>query len=214
MKSNLIFFVIFITAVFGGISSCQSPTKPVADPAGWKVVAFECIVQRANTHEQLHVDENRFEHLQETQVRGQKMRIILKGTPDQMSTQVTWIFPSGQERQDPPISMNKTKAHRVFQDYRNKYFISIKFPTESSIKSIIISRYGEIKDSLSLCNRKAFRFIRGNQIVVVDARTGLQLARYRIINANNQDLIEQLVYARWELRRGREKGYYEIRCGP
>ena len=78
----------------------------------------------------------------------------------------------------------------------------------------IISRYGQSKGSLLFCNRKAFQFIRKNQIIIIDARTGLQLARYRAINANTQDIMEQLVYARWELRRGREKGYYEIRCTP
>jgi hypothetical protein len=109
--------------------------------------------------------------------------------------------------------MDTTKAQRIFQDYKNKYFISMKFPSESSMQTII-SRYGQSKGSLLFCNRKAFQFIRKNQIIIIDARTGLQLARYRAINANTQDIMEQLVYARWELRRGREKGYYEIRCTP
>jgi len=212
MKSKSVFPVIVIATVFGGISSCRTPAKPVTDPTGWRVVAFERIIKQGSAHDHLYVDENRFEHLRETVVRGQKMRIVIKGNSNEMSTQVTWIFPSGQERQDSPIQMDKAKAQRVFQDYKNKYFLSKEFPSESSVQAVI-SRYGQSKDGLLFCNRKALQFVRKNQIIVVDARTGLQLARYKSIIANTQDIIEQLVYARWELRRGREKGYYEIRCG-
>ena len=213
MRSRSVLLVIVMTTVYGGISSCRSPAKPVPDPAGWRVEAFKCIVKRKDGYEQLYVDENGFEHLRETQVRGQKIQIVIKGTPNQISSQLTLIFPSGQKRQDPPIRADQTKAQRFFQDYKNRYFLSTNFPSESSIK-LIISRYGESKDSLSFCNRNALRFIRRNEIIIVDARTGLRLARYKAINATTQDLIEQLVYARWELRRGRERGYYEIRCSP
>lgn len=209
MRKLARFLTICICVV---LYSCHSSEKLVLNPEGWEVSAFECTYITGGNQERLYIDGETFEHEREGQVRGRRMRVSIKGTPHNASMQITWISPTGQEHSDTPTPMDGSRAQRLFQEYRNNYFVSSKFPSEKSVENLLNQKYGQRKQSVSLCNRRSYQFIRGQQVVVVDARMGIQLAVYQTTAAGVQQTTKQLLYARWELQRGRERGYYEIRC--
>ncbi len=132
------------------------------------------------------------------------MRTIIKGDSQRVSTRIIWLLPNGQERQDPPIEGNKASAQRLLEDYKSRYLKIIESNRETS--------EGMEKQSTSFCGREAYKVSRGRVLVIVDARTGIVLARYRTAGGSTPQLERQLVYARWKLQRGRERGYYEIQC--
>ncbi|GIV06822.1 MAG: hypothetical protein KatS3mg017_0024 [Fimbriimonadales bacterium] len=192
--------------------ACHSPENAVSSPEGWQVTAFACTYFAAGNLERLSIDGENFEHMREGQVRGQLMRIVIKGSAGKATIQVTWISPTGQERHDPPVPIGGVRARKLFEEYKTKYFLLTKFPNENLLENLLTQKYGKPKHQVFLCNRRAYRFTHGLQVVDVDAKTGIELAVYQTTSTGSLQTIKQLLQARWELRRGHERGYCEIHC--
>lgn len=80
------------------------------------------------------------------------------------------------------------------------------FPTDAEVISMIGAKE-DVRKMASFCGRKAYQLVSGQATEIVDARTGIRLARY-----NGDREVQRLVYARWKLKKSTERGYYEIRC--
>ncbi len=204
VKSFSISNYLILSLMIAILSGCQSPEKPVADPTGWKAHAFEGEIRGDNYSEHIYVDEEKFEVSRKAVVRGLTMRTIIEGDSQRVSTRVIWLLPNGQEHQDPPIEGDKASTRRLLEDYKTRYLKIIENNRE-------ILEEGA-KQTISFCGREAYQVSRGRELVVVDALTGIILARYRAVTGSAPQLDRQLVYARWRLQRSRERGYYEIQC--
>ncbi len=194
------------------VVACHSPDKAVSHPEGWQVIAFECTYIVAGGLERLSIDGENFEHMREEQRRGQRMRTIIKGSADEATAQVISISPMGQEQYGPSVPLSRSKAQKLFAEYKANYFLLSKFPSDKSLENILTQKYGKLERQLLFCNRRAYRFTRGRQVVVVDARTGIQLAVYQTAATGAPQTTKQLLHARWDLRRGWTRGYYKIDC--
>lgn len=204
--------LLLVGCVCTVVMACHSPEKAVSSPEGWQVTAFECTYFAAGKLERLSIDGENFEHMREGQVRGQLMRTVIKGSAGKATIQVTWISPAGQELHDPPVPIGSAEAQKLFEEYKNKYFVLTEFPNKNLLENFLTQKYGKPKQQVSLCNRRAYRFTRGRRVVDVDAKTGIELAVYQTTSTGSLQTIKQLLQARWGLRRGHERGYYEIHC--
>lgn len=206
MKLRTFGMIAMMGSVLANLVSCRSTPKLVVDPSGWEVISFECEYTGADSSELLHINENDFEHIREGIVRGQKVRIIVKGNRHRATMQTLWVSSAGKEQAGSLIPMDREKIQHLFQDYTRKYFMFSPFPTDAEVSSMIGAKEG-FRTVVSFCGRKAYQLVSGQVTEIVDARTGIRLARY-----NGDRELQRLVYARWKLKKGNERGYYEIRC--
>ena len=132
---------------------------------------------------------------------------ILRQTHHAYTAQVTWIDAHGNRHVDPKINLWHASVPQQFSDRRKRALIGQKI-TPSLIAGILKLHMQNARVSYGIyCGRKVLIAEYDSVQSYYDMKTGIELIRYR---QGVVDLILQT--GQWTLRKGRERGVYEIIC--
>jgi hypothetical protein len=170
------------------------------------VVSRELVYKRADgTVITEYVDEKQFRLVSAAPDKIRRTHL----TRSQSTVQLIWIDAQGNKRPDPPINFPQRQALQMLHRKQKGALIGEPINPEN-IEMILRHakrRARRIYES-NYCGRRAFVLDFGNgKLSYYDVQTGVQLA-----TVNQGVEHEALQKGHWELRRGSQKGAYEITC--